>query len=347
MASTRATNVIELDRRGSHTRRNASIRRAADDQMVPETVPLGKAKTALGDVTTERMSPAGAEKPTRYRPRTDFVGDLAAMTSFICRRLVGDYQVDEFGYDAKFAEQVVLPVLRPLFNAWFRVEVAGMNNIPADGPALIVANHAGVLPLDALMASVAVHDHHPAHRALRILAADLVFALPALAPIARKAGHTLACTPDAHRLLTSGELAAIFPEGHKGLGKCFRDRYQLARFGRGGFAVAALRAGAPIIRCANVGSEEIYPMVTNAWPLARLLGLPHFPITPTFPLAGPLGLMPLPSKWSIEFGTPITTSSCPDVEDPMGVFDLADHVRQTISCLLRHRLTARNNVFTG
>ncbi|MCT7363219.1 hypothetical protein A7G45_10475 [Mycolicibacterium llatzerense] len=323
------------------------MQRSADGRKAAETVPLRKAKTALGDVTTERMPPPGAEKPAGYRPRTGFVGDMAAMTSFICRRLIGDYQVDEFGYDAEFAEQVVLPVLRPLFNAWFRVEVVGMNNIPSDGPALIVANHAGVLPLDALMTSVAVHDHHPAHRALRILAADLAFALPVLAPITRKAGHTLACTPDAHRLLTNGELAAVFPEGYKGLGKRFRDRYRLARFGRGGFAAAALRAGAPIIPCAIVGSEEIYPMVTNAWPLARLLGLPYFPITPTFPLAGPLGLMPLPSKWSIEFGTPITTSSCPDVEDPMVVFDLADHVRQTISCLLRHRLTARNNVFAG
>ncbi len=347
MVNPHAADVIELDRRGSHTRQNASIRRSAADRLVADTVPVRKARATFGEVATKRTSPASTDQSPRYGATAGVVGEIAAMTSFICRRLMGDYTVDEFGYDAAFAEQVVLPVLRPLFNAWFRVEVVGMDNIPVDGPALIVANHAGVLPLDALMTSVAVHDHHPARRALRILAADLVFMLPMLGPTARKAGHTLACAQDAHRLLTNGELAAVFPEGYKGLGKCFGDWYRLARFGRGGFASAALRAGAPIIPCAIVGSEEIYPMVANAGPLARLLGLPYFPITPTFPLAGPLGLVPLPSKWSIEFGTPITTSSCPDVEDPMVVFDLADHVRQTISCLLRQRLAARNNVFTG
>lgn len=345
MASPHAATVIELDRRASHAGRNASLRRSADGRKVADTGPLRKTSTALGDVATKRIALGGTEQLPRYRGGV--VGDAAAMTSFICRRLMGDYMVDEFGYDAEFAEQVVLPVLRPLFNTWFRVDVVGVNNIPFDGPALIVANHAGVLPLDALMTSVAVHDHHPARRAVRILAADLVFTLPLLGPIARKAGHTLACAPDTHRLLTNGELAAVFPEGYKGLGKCFGDRYRLARFGRGGFAAAALRAGAPIIPCAIVRSEEIYPMVANVGPLARMLGLPYFPITPTFPLTGLMGLAPLPSKWSIEFGTPIRTSSCIDAEDPMVVFGLADHVRQTISCLLRQRLAARNNVFTG
>ncbi|MDR3661798.1 MAG: 1-acyl-sn-glycerol-3-phosphate acyltransferase [Mycobacterium sp.] len=334
MVSSHAANVVPLERRGSHDRRNAPIQHSRDDRWVGGAArgrPIG---TVFGE--SNRLPSAGG-----------VVGEMAALTSFVCRRLIGEYGVDEFGYDAEFAERVVLPALRPLFNSWFRVEVVGLNNVPADGPALIVANHAGVLPLDALMTSVAVHDRHPAHRALRVLAADLVFALPVLAPIARKAGHTLACESDAHRLLTDGELAAVFPEGYKGLGKCFRDRYRLARFGRGGFAAAALRAGAPIIPCAIVGSEEIYPMVADVGPLARLLGLPYFPITPTFPLAGLLGLVPLPSKWYLEFGTPITTSSRADVEDPMVVLGLADHVRQTISCLLRHRLAARNNVFTG
>ena len=194
-----------------------------------------------------------------------------------------------------------------LFTSWFRVDVSGIENLPGDGPALVVANHAGVLPFDGLMTSVAVHDKHPAGRSLRLLAADMVFDNPLLGQAARKAGHTMACTADANRLLSQGELTAVFPEGYKGLGKRFKDRYKLQRFGRGGFVSAALRTKAPIIPCSIVGSEEIYPMIGDVRLLARLFGLPYFPITPLFPLAGPIGLIPLPSKWHIEFGEPIST----------------------------------------
>lgn len=120
------------------------------------------------------------------------------------------------------------------FNSWFRVEVSGIENLPESGAGLVVANHAGVLPFDGLMASVAVRDHHPAQRNLRLLAADMVFDMPAVGQAARKASHTMACTDDAHRLLVAGELTAVFPEGYKGLGKRFKDRYKLQRFGRGG-----------------------------------------------------------------------------------------------------------------
>ena len=140
----------------------------------------------------------------------------------------------------------------------------------------MVANHAGVLPFDGLMTSVAVHDKHPAHRDLRLLAADMVFDMPMIGQAARKAGHTMACTDDAHRLLAAGELTAVFPEGYKGLGKRFKDRYKLQRFGRGGFVSAALRTKAPIVPCSIVGSEEIYPMVADVKSSARLLGLPYF-----------------------------------------------------------------------
>ena len=134
-----------------------------------------------------------------------------------------------------------------------------------------------------------------------------MFRLPVLSELARKSGATLACNPDAERLLRAGELVGVFPEGFKGVGKPFRDRYKLQRFGRGGFVSAALRTGAPIVPVSIVGAEEIYPMIGNITPLARLLGLPYFPVTPTFPWLGPLGLLPLPSKWLIEFGEPIET----------------------------------------
>ena len=272
---------------------------------------------------------------------------ISGAADFIRKRMTGDYQVDEFGFDPHLNDSVILPLLRTLFNSWFRVEVSGIENLPSEGAALVVANHAGVLPFDGLMASVAVRDKHPAHRDLRLLAADLVFDTPGLGQAARKAGHTVACTADAHRLLAAGELTAVFPEGYKGLGKPFRDRYKLQRFGRGGFVSAALRAGAPIVPCSIVGSEEIYPMIADVKLLARLFGLPYFPLTPLFPLAGPAGLLPLPSKWHIQFGEPISTADYDEsaAEDPMITFELTDQVRATIQQTLYQMLASRRGTF--
>jgi 1-acyl-sn-glycerol-3-phosphate acyltransferase len=274
---------------------------------------------------------------------------IAAVAEFVRKRMAGDYAVDEFGFDEHLNEAILLPLLRGLFKNWFRVEVSGIENLPAEGAGLVVANHAGVLPFDGLMASVAVHDYHPAGRDLRLLAADMVFDMPVMGQLARKAGHTMACTADAHRLLAAGHLTAVFPEGYKGLGKHFRDRYKLQRFGRGGFVSAALRSAAPIIPCSIVGSEEIYPMITDVKLLARLLGLPYFPVTPLFPLAGPAGLIPLPSKWHIQFGEPIPTDGYDehDAEDPMVTFELTDQVRETIQQTLYQLLANRRNMFLG
>ena len=142
---------------------------------------------------------------------------------------------------------MLLPPLRPLYDKWFRVETRGLENVPDAGGALVVANHSGTIPVDALMTALALLDHHPAHRHLRMLGADLVFPLPVVAPLARKAGNTLACNADAERLLRDGELVGVWPEGFKGIGKPFSERYKLQRFGRGGFVSAALRTGVPII----------------------------------------------------------------------------------------------------
>ncbi|WP_026419600.1 MULTISPECIES: 1-acyl-sn-glycerol-3-phosphate acyltransferase [Actinoalloteichus] len=274
---------------------------------------------------------------------------LAGLARFVRRRLAGEYEVDEFGFDAELNDAVFLPALRLLYERWFRVEAVGLHNVPGDSGALIVANHAGTLPVDALMTAVAVHDHHPERRHLRLLGADLVFRLPVLGATARRAGHTLACGPDAERLLRGGEVVGVWPEGFKGVGKPFRDRYKLQRFGRGGFVSAALRTGTPIVPCSIVGAEEIYPKIGDIRPLARLLGLPYFPITPFFPLLGPLGAVPLPSKWYIEFGEPISTAEYgPDAaEDPMLVFDLTDQVRETIQQTLYRMLSQRQSVFLG
>ena len=266
---------------------------------------------------------------------------------FLRRRLTGDYTLDEFGFDAELTDAVLMAPLRPLFRRWFRVEVRGLENIPSEGGALVVANHSGTIALDALMTQLALLDEHPAHRHLRTLGADLVFQTPFVGELARKGGSTLACNPDAERLLRSGELVGVWPEGFKGIGKPFSERYKLQRFGRGGFVSAALRSNAPIIPTAIVGAEETYPMLGNAGWLARILGLPYFPLTPTFPWLGPLGLVPLPSKWIIEFGEPIRTDHYEpgSADDPMLVFNLTDLVRETIQQGLYRLLVSRRSVF--
>ncbi len=279
---------------------------------------------------------------------SDWEAQVAGGLDFLRRRLSGEYETDEFGFDPDLADHVLLPLLRPLFSSWFRVESHGLENVPDTGGALLVANHSGTLPMDALMTTVSLHDDHPAQRRLRLLGADLVFDTPFIGSMSRKMGSTLACNEDAERLLTGGELVGVFPEGFKGIGKPFRERYTLQRFGRGGFVTAALRTGTPIIPCAIVGAEEIYPMIGNAKTLARLLGFPYFPITPTFPLLGPLGLVPLPSKWLIAYGEPIETSGYGPgaAEDPMLVFNLTDQVRETIQHSLYQLLLQRKGVFS-
>lgn len=270
---------------------------------------------------------------------------LAELLAFVRRRVTGDYEVDEFGYDAELTDKVVLELLRPLYHRWFRAETLELKHVPPDGGALIVANHAGTLPVDALMLQVALHDE--AGRALRLLGADLVYQLPMLSHLSRKTGHTLAHPDDADRLLRKGELVGVFPEGFKGVGKPFSERYKLQRFGRGGFVAAAIRAGVPIVPTAIVGSEEIYPKIGDLPTLARLLGLPYLPITPFFPLLGPLGLVPLPSKWLIEFGEPIRTDDYDPAaaDDPMLVFNLTDQIREVIQHLLDQLRLRRGHAF--
>ncbi|WP_193605774.1 lysophospholipid acyltransferase family protein [Nocardioides dongkuii] len=270
---------------------------------------------------------------------------LARFLAFLRRRLTGEYPVDEYGFDREVTEKLVLATLRPIAERWFRVEVRGIENIPTEGGALVVSNHSGTVPVDGLMTMVAVHDH--TGRFLRPLGADLVFRLPVISALARRSGATLACSEDAERMLADGELVGVWPEGFKGIGKPYSERYKLQRFGRGGFVSAALRTGVPIVPLSVVGAEEIYPLVGNVPALARLLGVPYIPITPLFPWLGPLGLVPLPSKWLLEFGEPIRTDEFERgaADDPMLVFNVTDQVRETIQQTLYTLLMKRESVF--
>ncbi len=336
--------VIPLHSRPARERPRARAAAPRGASAMPKSS-AGTAEEIEGVIREFEQRRAGAAEPAP----SEVTQRISVVADFIRKRLTGDYAVDEFGFDPQYNDALVLPILRFFYDTWFRVEVSGIENLPSTGAGLVVANHAGTLPFDGPMLSVAVRDHHPAHRDLRLLAADIVFDLPFFGPIARRAGHTMACNADANRLLADGELTAVFPEGYKGLGKPFRDRYKLQRFGRGGFVAAALRAGAPIIPCSIIGSEEIYPMLADVKLLARVLGVPYFPITPLFPLAGPLGLVPLPSKWHIAFGTPVDTSGYDETaaDDPMVTFEITDQVRETIQQTLFGLLSQRRNTFSG
>ncbi|HZG96208.1 MAG TPA: lysophospholipid acyltransferase family protein [Mycobacteriales bacterium] len=338
--------VIPLDRgdRGdrSDADRPSRAARSGHDGDVPVRTAAARRRTRDADEPTpEPQAASGAPDAT------DWERKLAEALAFVRRRITGDYVVDEFGFDAELTDNVLYALVRPVYEKYFRVETRGLHNVPDTGGALIVANHSGTIAIDAVMTAVALLDHHPARRHLRMLGADLVFSTPVVAPLARKAGHTLACNADGERLLTAGELVGVWPEGFKGVGKPFSERYKLQRFGRGGFVSAALRTGVPIIPVSIVGAEEIYPMIGNMKTLARLLGLPYLPITPTFPWLGPLGLIPLPSKWIIEFGDPITTDQLGPAaaDDPMLVFNITDQVRETIQQSLYRLLMQRRSVF--
>lgn len=270
---------------------------------------------------------------------------LAHFLAFLRRRLTGEYAVDEYGFDPELTQKLLLATLRPIAQKWFRIEVRGVENIPTTGGALVVSNHSGTIPVDGLMTMVMIHDTTGRH--LRALGADLVFKMPVVSALARRGGATLACQEDAERMLRDGELVGVWPEGFKGIGKPYSERYKLQRFGRGGFVSAALRTGVPIIPLSVVGAEEIYPLVGNIPALARLLGVPYIPITPLFPWLGPLGLVPLPSKWLLEFGEPVRTDEYEDgaADDPMLVFDVTDQVRESIQQTLYRLLMQRESVF--
>lgn len=289
-------------------------------------------------------SPTGG--PSFTGEITRFARSLADAAGVLGRRALGQTAaVDGFGLDTEMTDLVIAPLLRPLYRSWFDVDAQRLAVLPDEGPALVVSNHSGVLPWDAAMLAVAVHDETPEHRFLRLLAADLVFDTPLLGWVARGGGATRARPADAEALLRAGELVGVFPEGFRGTGKLYRDRYRLQRFGRGGFVAVALRTGAPIVPCAVVGAEESHPMLADVPALARALGIPYFPITPTWPLLGPLGLVPLKASWTIRLADPIPTAHLGPgaADDPDVVRALADRVRDTVADMLDDILPTRRD----
>jgi 1-acyl-sn-glycerol-3-phosphate acyltransferase len=273
---------------------------------------------------------------------------LEYQTDFVKRRLTGEYETDEWGYDQEFLD-LVRPFFNFMYKSYWRVETSGIENIPEEGRAMLVVNHSGQLPWDGAMVGTAVLNEHPSQRLVRTLYASWFPSLPFFSALLVKVGQALATEENGIRLLEADQLVAVFPEGYKGVGKLYKDRYRLARFGRGGFVRMALKAKAPMIPVSVVGAEETYISLAKSPLMAKLIGFPYFPISPTFPWCGLFGFIPMPTKWYIDFGDPVKVNHyAPGSENnPMLISQLTDHMRNLVQQMIYNRLSKRKSVFFG
>ncbi len=321
---------------------------------------LGDVRSADGDAEARRRAAeAISHIAARLAPERDHAGPERPMllprarqylrTDFYLRRL-GELgmrnrseHIDDFGLDPTY-EARVRPFFEMICTKYFRVQIEGAEYVPDEGRALLVCNHSGTLPWDGVMLRTALRMHHRRERALRWLAEDFVFHAPFLGAFVNRIGAVRACQENAERLLGRDELVAVFPEGIKGIGKRFTQRYKLQRFGRGGHIKLALRTGTPVIPVAIVGAEETYPLLHKVTAFSQALGVPFLPVTPTFPWLGPLGAAPLPSRWQIVIGEPTRALSDygPDAaSDEVLVNELNERVRAEVQSLLSVALERR------
>lgn len=252
-------------------------------------------------------------------------------------------ELPDGGHDPTFLDRTA-PLLEFLWSRYFRVRLLGVENVPDQGPALLVGNHSGGIPYDGALLLHGIHRDHPQHRRIRPLVANFAFRAGWMANVVARIGGVPASRENALPLLASGQLVAVFPEGLRGVGKLYRERYRMARFGRGGFVRLAAEARVPLIPVAIVGAEEIHPIIGKITRLAEPFGLPYIPITPTFPWLGPLGLLPVPSKWTIQIGTPIAP---PEVGDKAGLIHVAESVRGAIDTMIADLLVQRRSILFG
>jgi 1-acyl-sn-glycerol-3-phosphate acyltransferase len=255
-------------------------------------------------------------------------------------------EVDEFGMD-EVSLRRVHPLLDLLYERYWRVEISGVERLPETGPALLVANRSGLLPYDGLMLAHGIERLHPRHERPRFLVADWLITLPFVQPYLARLGGVRACRENAERLLEAKRFVIAFPEGAKGAAKVFRERYRLKRFGRGGVVRVALEHRVPLYPLGLVGPEEAHPILFKEYSVARSLGLPFLPVTPTFPLMGPLGALPLPTKWIIRIGEPVLLDHLePDaVDDELLVARLTEELRAKIQTLVDLGLADRSSVW--
>jgi len=254
---------------------------------------------------------------------------------------LNEYGVDRFGMEPRAAHsQLLFAAL--LYKHYFRVEARGFEHVP-EGRVLLIANHAGQLPFDAAMLAVAMLLEAEPPRLARGLGEYWIPRLPFVSEMATRGGNLVGTPENFRALIDAEECVMVFPEGVRGMNKPYRERYRLQRFGTG-FVRLALETSTPIVPVGIVGSEEQAPGLFDIKPLARLLGMPAFPITPTFPLLGPLGLLPLPVKYRINLGTPIRFSGSANEEDAAIEARVAE-VKVAIDKLLQAGRRGRKNPF--
>jgi len=310
------------------------------------------ALAGLREQIRRRVGPASTAPPDADDPETARF-DWVALIEDLRRRL-GQFgmrersgEVDDFGLDPETIRSAhgVLELLR---KRWWRIEVVGLEHVPDDQPVLFVANHSGLLPWDGIVLAETVAEAHGEARRPRFLIADWLITLPFVQPALARLGGVRACRENAERLLTTGRSVIAFPEGVKGAAKAFRDRYRLQRFGRGGAVRLALAAEVPVVPVAIVGAEEAHPILFKVETPARALGLPFLPVTPTFPWLGPLGALPLPSKWVISFGEPLGASprGAEQASDDLLVARLTEELRGEVQRLVKEALRIRQGVFS-
>ncbi len=257
---------------------------------------------------------------------------------------LGMYDTDPLGLDPVAAE-MMWHIINFLYRDYFRVDVTGTEHIPGSGAAVLAANHAGAaLPYDAVMMSAAVANEAPTPRRVRTVGTEILNMVPFVSHWYRKAGGAYASREDAQWILGNGHLLGVFPEGVAGFQKAQRDAYTTQRFGRGGFVDLAMRAGAPIIPVAIVGSEEVHPVLFTSKRLAALVRM-VFPQQRVEEMAVFINPLPLPVKWYIEFLEPIDVGPATDRPDRLTVLELSEEVRGRIQTALDRTLARRDSIF--
>jgi len=260
-----------------------------------------------------------------------------------------DRQLTDWGRSERIEGLLDQTLVEFFYRYWFRAEVQGIEKVPSSGGALLVSNHAGALPPDAAMIAKAVREEHSHPRPVNITVEHFFKGYPGFSMLIPKIGCVAAHPANVHRLLFDEEqLVLVFPEGRKGTEKLYKDRYRLRRFGRGGFVEAAMRAKAPIVPICVVGAEESAPVFAQMNLMKRLTGLLYFPITPTFPHFGLLGMLGyLPAKFKIRFLDPIRFEEEGLHEDKALVQTVAHEVRARIQEGLWDMLRNRKSVWFG
>lgn len=311
-------------------------------------------RKSLDSLTASKAEPANRENLSAIR---NLSSQLVKILSFDFYKSVLDQltitdreeEIDPFGMDEKVVRKIK-PVFDYLYYKYWRVATTGVDNIPNKGKALIVANHSGTLPYDGAMIKTAIFNEHPKRRdAARFLVEDFVFHMPILGSFMYRIGGVRACPENAELLLNSEHLVIVFPEGVKGIGKYYRQRYKLQRFGRGGFIKLCMKTKSPLVPVGVLGAEEIHPIIFKSNILAKTIGVPYIPVTPTFPLLGLFGCLPFPTKWAIHFGKPVWFESHDPsaIGDELMVHKLSEKVRGEIQQIILDLLRKRRSVLFG